>query len=76
MDVKVQGKNQYNCQEWIATRGFPSQSEFQGVLIGKGHENEVEKLKKQLADQEKFFENVLKQKYKELNVIEDKMKQR
>jgi hypothetical protein len=28
MDVKVAGKSHYNCQEWIASRGFPSVTEF------------------------------------------------
>jgi hypothetical protein len=31
MDMKVLGKSQYNSQEWITTKGFPSQAEFQGV---------------------------------------------
>lgn len=36
MDVKLIGRTHYNCQEWIATRGFPSQVEFQNKEKEKG----------------------------------------
>jgi hypothetical protein len=29
MDFKVLGKSKYNCEEWIRTRGFRGQLEFE-----------------------------------------------
>ena len=81
MDVKLTGRTHYNCQEWIATKGFPSQIQFQNkdkdnkyVLesVEKAFEKndaEIQRLNRLLVEQERSFEAALKQKYKELNVI-------
>lgn len=38
--MKLIGRTHYNCQEWIATKGFPSQLEFQDKEREKGEKKE------------------------------------